>query len=58
MGKHKRDKIGKVLRDNPIAGGASRSSLGEQIQSDRFVVQTDGSQVDHQKEDDKEPEVL
>jgi hypothetical protein len=36
MGKQKKDKVGKALRDNPTTGG-TRSSLPEQIHSDRFV---------------------
>lgn len=63
MGKHKRDKVGKALRDNPIAqsgGGASSSSrisLGDQIHSDRYVNGAPTSKSSQLVGIDEEPEV-
>lgn len=61
MGKSKRDKVGKALRDNPISGGgggasSSRTSLGDQIHADRFVI---GAAASDKKgpEDEVDPEV-
>ncbi|XP_021960319.1 bystin isoform X2 [Folsomia candida] len=64
MGKHKRDKVGKALRDNPIAqsgGGASSSSrisLGDQIHSDRYVNGAPTSKSSQLVGIDEEPEFV
>jgi len=60
MGKHKRDKVGRALRDNPTGGGG-RATLGDQIHSERFVKPKD--EGDEEGEEDikissADPEVI
>jgi len=57
MGKHKKDKVGKALRDNPMT--SARSTLADQIHSDRFVEpEEEQGSNDEALEQSTDPEVF